>query len=122
MVEDGNYLNQMMQNNFYTITTMTRNDLYDENSTESAKQYKYNYDMDIPSNFDKIISVNDDNTRQEAQAKYEYNKSIINAKENRIDIRMKNLETEQNAITNMMESMKTIIKDNIDRTMNIFTA
>ena len=78
--------------------------------------------MDIPSNFDKIISVNDDNIRQEAQAKYEYNKSIINAKENRIDIRMKNLETEQNAITNMMESMKTIIKDNIDRTMNIFTA
>lgn len=122
MVEDGNYLNQMMQNNFYTITTMTRNDLYDENSTESAKQYKYNYDTDIPSNFDKIISVNDDNTRQDAQAKYEYNKSIINAKESRIDTRMKNLQTEQAAINQMMESIKGVMKDNIDRTMNIFTA
>ncbi len=122
MVEDGNYLNQMMQNNFYTITTMTRNDLYDENSTESAKQYKYDYDMDIPSNFDKIISVNDDNIRQDAQAKYEYNKSIINAKESRIDTRMKNLQTEQAAINQMMESIKGIMKDNIDRTMNIFTA
>lgn len=122
MVEDGDYLNQMMQNNFYTITTMTRNDLYDEDSSESAKKYKYDYDTDIPSNFDKIISVNDDNIRQDAQAKYEYNKSIINAKESRIDARMKNLQTEQAAINQMMESIKGIMKDNIDRTMNIFTA
>lgn len=120
MVEDENYLNQMMQNNFYTITTVTRNDLYEKGSTESAKQNKYNYDMNLSSNFDKIITVNDENAVQKAQADYEYKKSIINEKESRIDIRMKNLQTEQAAITKMMDSIKSILKENTEQSMSIF--
>ena len=64
--------------------------------------------------------VNDTDAASKALAEYESDKSKINLKEARIDQRMKNLETEQGAIKNMIESIKKIKNDNIDRTFKIF--
>ncbi len=120
-VEDGNYLGQMLQNNFYNITTMERNSLYEEDAYESSKQNKYNYETDLASNFDKIFQVNDENVRQEAQANYENKKLIINAKESKIDTMMKNLETEQSAISKMIEGIEQVKKDNIEAHFNLWS-
>ena len=119
-INDNDYLNQMFQNNAYCLTTITRNSCYDENLEKTNKNWDYEYDTTLASNFENIISVNDSDSVNIALAEYEHKKSIINEKESRIDVRMKNLETEQSAIKNMIDSIKNVEKENIDRTMNIF--
>lgn len=111
-IEDNDYLNQMLQNNIYYITTVT------EDTNEKGEQY-FVYDDSIASNVDNIFSVNDSNLQNEALVEYEYEKSIINEKETRIDTRMKNLETEQTSINKMIQGIQQVENDNIERTMNI---
>ena len=109
-VFESDYLNQMFQNNEYTITTISDND----------DDGKFEYDTSIASNFYNVITVNDSDARNEAQVEYEYQKSIINEKESRIDTRMKNLETEQSAIVKMLESINQVKEDNIERTYGLW--
>ena len=113
-VEDSDYLNQMLQNNQYYITTMKTSD-------DDDSKTKYEYDSNIASNFDNIVTVNDTNAQNEAQVKYEYEKSIINEKESRIDQRMKNLETEQSAINEMIKGIESVRDKNIETNFSIFS-
>ena len=115
-VTDTEYLNQMLQNNYYRITTVEREAEYDNKTGEY--DWDNDYETDIASNFTNIFAVNDSDAREEALAEYEYEKSIINEKETRIDTRMENLKTEQAAIQQMLEGLQSVIKDNNDRTMN----
>ena len=119
-IDDSEYLSQMFQNNSYMITTIDENPCYDASIPPSMRNYKYTYETDIASNFDKMYMVNDSDARNEALVNYEYKKGIINAKESRIDTRMKNLETEQTAITKMLESIDQVKNDNIERTFGIW--
>ncbi len=119
-VEDSEYLSQMLQNNSYYVTTMTKNDMYDSTQPKGGKNNPFYYDTDIASNFDNMYIVNNTAARDEALAKYEYEKSLINSKEQKIDTRIKDFETEQAAIQKMIETDKTFINDNIDRTFGIF--
>ena len=113
-VEDNDYLNQMLQNNQYYITTMTATE------DEDGKT-QYEYDSNIASNFDNIFSVNDTNAQNEAQVKYEYEKSVINEKESRIDQRMQNLETEQSAINEMIKGIESVRDKNVETNFSIFS-
>lgn len=115
-VNDTEYLNQMLQNNIYFMTTVDRDTEFDENSGEYI--WDNDYTTDIASNFTNIFAVNDSDAREDALVEYEYQKSIINQKEARIDTRMKNLETEQAAIKQMIQGIEQVKNDNIDRTMN----
>lgn len=118
-VEDNEYLNQMLQNNVYTITTVENEEEYNEET--GIFEFQNQYNTNIASNFSKIISVNDSDLRNDALVDYEYKKSIINAKEQRIDTRMKDLETEQSAINQMMQGIEQVRNDNIERTFSIFS-
>ena len=121
-VTDNDYLNNMMQNNLYTITTIEENTNYDaDEQYDSYKKNKFNYSTDIASNFNKVFYVNDEDARQEALTNYEYEKSVVNAKESRIDTRMKNLETEQSAINQMIKGIEQVEKDNIETFFSIFS-
>ncbi len=121
-IEDSDYLNNTFQNNIYTITTVEENSNYDKDEKyDSTKKNQFNYTTDIASNFDKFFFVNDEDARQEALANYEYEKSIINSKESRIDTRMKNLETEQSAIKQMIKGIEQVEKDNIETFFSIFS-
>ena len=108
-VSDTDYLNNMLQNNKYYITTM------DEDSDG-----EYTYDSDIASNCTYVFSVNDTDAQDEAEIEYEYQKSIITQKETMIDTRMEDLETEQSAIQTMIEGIQTVENDNIERTFGTF--
>ena len=119
-VEDSDYMSQMLQNNTYYITTMTKNYYYDESQQLSNSNYEYSFNVDCADNYDNIFKVNDADARSEALAKYEHEKSVINAKESRIDTRMKDLETEQSAIQKMLESIEQIKDDNIERTYGLW--
>ena len=118
-VSDPDYLNQVFQNNFYTITTVDSTSEYD--IFENGYTWKNEYNTDVVSNMKNIVTVNDKNSTEIAYAEYQNKKSKINMKETRIDMRMKNLETEQSAINQMLESYQKIMQDNIDRTLNLFS-
>ena len=120
-INDNDYLNQMLQNNSYCLTTITRNECYNDNLDESAKNWKYEYDTSLASNFDNIITVNDSDVASKALAKYEAEKLKINQKETRIDVKLKDLETEQAAIEQMIESINKVKNDNIDRTFKLWS-
>ena len=122
-VNDKDYLNQMLQNNKYYITTMVDNSLYEEAPEDGSvdvrsvtQKRKYNYKTTIASNYDNIFAMNDEKIRQEALAKYEFEKEIINKKEKRIDGLMANLDLELTSLKNMKESIKNTINSNIERT------
>lgn len=117
-VNDPDYLNQMLQNNIYTLTTVDRDLEYDTQSEDYV--FDNDYSTDIASNFTNIFAVNDSDAREEAQIEYEYEKSIISAKETRIDTRMADLQTEQSAIKAMIEGIQSTMNDNIDRNYNLF--
>lgn len=112
-IEDNDYLNNMLQNNQYYITTM-------EEQTDSDGVSYFEYSQDIASNFENVFSVNDTDAQNEALIDYEYEKSVINEKETRIDTRMQNLETEQSAINEMIKGIETVRNDNTERTFGIF--
>ena len=112
-IEDNDYLNNMLQNNQYYITTVS-------NETNSDGKDYLEFNTDIASNFENIFSVNDTDAQNEALTEYEYEKSVINEKESRIDTRMQNLETEQSAINEMIKGIETVKNDNTERTFGIF--
>ena len=113
-VADNDYLNQMLLNNQYYITTI-------ETETNSEGKEYFEYDSSIASNFDNIFAVNDSDAQEEALVEYEYQKSIINEKESRIDTRMQNLETEQSAINEMIKGIESVRDDNGERNFSIFS-
>ncbi len=119
-IGDAEYLNQMFQNNSFTITTISKNDCYDETAASSLKNVQFYYDTSLAMDYENIFMVSDSDVREQALVDYEYKKSIISEKESRIDQRMKNLETEKSAIKKMMESIKKISDENIERTMNLW--
>ena len=117
-VNDAEYLNQVFQNNLYTITTVEREKTEDRYGQEVIKNF---YETHIASNMEKIFSVNDADARNEALVEYEYKQSLINEKEQRIDLRLQDLKTELSAINQMMQSVDQIKKDNIERTFSIYS-
>ena len=44
----------------------------------------------------------------------------IDAKDKRYDVELASLENERNAIKTEMDTLKTVIKDNVDRTFKLF--
>ena len=110
---DTERLNQMFQNNLYTITTIDRD--YDENG-----EYTNTYINDIASNNSHVVLVNDSVANADALAEYEYQKRTITAKETRIDNRMNNLETEMSAITKMIEGIQQVLNDNEQKYFAVF--
>ena len=120
-ITDTDYLNQTLQNNTYYITTMTKNNNFDEDAEIDDRNYKFFYDTEFAENDPNIFKVNNSAVQEEALVKYEYEKSIINEKEKRISVRMKNLETEQAAISKMLESIDKIKNENIERTFKLWS-
>lgn len=105
-----NYLNAKLQNNMYFITEVDTLDGQD-----------FNYATKLAMNVSKVFQVYDTDAQNVALSKYESEKADITAKEKVIDIRMNKLEAEQDAISTELDSIKQIIKDNVDKTFKIFT-
>ncbi len=114
-IEDNNYLNQMLQNGSYTFVNMTKSE-----KSETSSKAGYDYEFDVATNKSNIFTVNDTNAGEVALAEYETQKTIINEKEQRIDKKMNNLDTERAAIIKMIESCEKMGKDNIERTMKLW--
>lgn len=120
-INDNDYLNQMLQNNAFYLTTISKNDCYDDTLPEDGRNWNYEYESTVASTFDHIITVNDSDIAAKALAKYEAEKRQINDKETRIDLKMEDLQTQQSAIKETIESIKKMKNENIDRTFKLWS-
>ena len=68
-----------------------------------------------------LQEVSDETDLKKAEMDYQYELNIINTKETRLDKTVSKLETERSAITKEMETLKTVAKDNVERTFGIFS-
>ncbi len=119
-VTDKNYLNEMLQNGTYTLTTMQKSVYADGQNDDGSAKFAYEYSTDIAANNKHVYTVNDTDVQNLALEEYEHKKSIINSKETRIDTRMKDLETEQSAIQQMLQGLEQVRNDNIERNFSVF--
>ena len=79
-------------------------------------------------NFETSISTNtglqevtDEVELRKAEAKYEADMKKIDAKDKKFDTDLAAMETERNAIKQEMETLKTVAKDNVERTFKLFS-
>ena len=67
-----------------------------------------------------LQEVEDETNLRKAEAKYEADMRRIDMKDRKYDYDLAALESERNAIKQEMETLKTVIKDNIERTFKLF--
>jgi hypothetical protein len=101
------------------FTTVESSNKFDSSSNKITRENRY--ETNIATNFTQIFPVSDSDTRDEALVEYEAKKSLITAKESRIDTRMQNLQTEMSAISQMIQGLESVRNENIERTFNIFS-
>ena len=65
--------------------------------------------------------MTDDIDLKKAEAKYEADMRKIDAKDKKFDTDLAAMEQERNAIKTEMETLKTVAKDNVDRTFRLFS-
>jgi chaperonin cofactor prefoldin len=116
-VDDSNYLNEMLQNNMYTLTTNNRTTEFNQRLGEF--EYENDFTTNIASNMKNVVAVNDDDYERFAMEEYTEAKQDINNKESLIDNQMAKIQTEQSAIQTRMQALQKIIQGSIERTMNI---
>ena len=68
-----------------------------------------------------LQEVSDETELKKAEAKYEADMRKIDAKDKKFDTDLAAMEQERNAIKTEMETLKTVAKDNVDRTFKLFS-
>lgn len=106
-VTDNEYLQTMLQNGSMYISTIGDDNYY----------YQGNYATNS-----YIKEITDEEGIAIAEAKYNREKDKINAKENIIDMKMKNLDTEISALTTEYDTVKSVISKNIEKTFKRYDA
>ncbi len=106
-VDDPEYMQAMLKNGSAFISSMGNDGCY----------YQSNYTTD-----QYISEVTDDTAVAQAEAKYNSEKAKIQNKEDIIDLRMKNLDTEITSLTTEYDSTKNIIKTAIEKSFKRYEA
>lgn len=106
-IDDREYLEEMLKSGAMYMSTMSDDGYYYQGSY-STNTY--------------IKEVTDETAVAQAEAKYNREKQKINAKENIIDMKMKNLDTEISALTTEYDTVKSVIDKNIEKTFKRYDA
>lgn len=78
------------------------------------------YDTNVATNTN-LQEISNDVDLKKAEAKYESDMRKIDAKDKKYDTDLAALEAERNAIKTEMDTLKTVAKDNVDRTFKLFS-
>ena len=68
-----------------------------------------------------LQEITDEVALKKAEAKYEADMKAIDLKDRKYDTDLAALDTERNAIKQEMETLKTVARDNVDRTFKLFS-
>ena len=83
--------------------------------TTTKKYYQVSVSTDT-----NLQEVDDEKELRKAEAKYEADMRQIDMKDRKFDYDLAALDAERNAIKSEMETLKTVAKDNVDRTFKLF--
>ena len=78
------------------------------------------YETSVATNT-KLQETQDEVELRKAEAKYEADMKRIDMKDRRYDTELAALDNERNAVKQEMETLKTVAKDNVDRTFRLFS-
>ena len=106
-VTDSEYLQDMIQSNMMFVTYLGNNNYYN--------QYDY-------STFSYIREISDEKAVTEAETNYNIEKEKLDAKENILDLKIKNLSTEMEALTTEYDTVKNLISKNIEKGFKRYSA
>ena len=97
-INDKDYMQTMLQNGCVYLSALADDDYY----------YMSNYATNT-----YIKEITDEEGIAKAEAEYQREKSKINSKENIIDMKMKNLDTEITALTTEYDTIKSVISNGV---------
>ena len=100
--------NNNVHDNEYLATMLKNGSMYLEAMDDDSYYYQKNY-----STFSYIKEVTDEEGIAVAEAKYMREKEKIQSKENILDMKMKNLDTEITALNTEYDTIKSVITNNI---------
>jgi ribosomal protein L9 len=104
-------------------TQLTNGNLYlEEFKMNSAGTGGTFQGIDWASGDNQIVQVDDDTELAKAKAHYDSNMTKINAKDQQLDLDMKNIDTEHNAVQTEIDSVSKVISKNIERSFKIFNS
>lgn len=107
-VKDNKYLEQMLKNGVYYMCGVNEQDGY-------FYQARYNDDVRT-----LIKVVNDEDAKTRAESEYSYKKMRLTAKEDRLDLEMKNIDMEIASLTSEYDSVKNLISKSVEKTFKQF--
>ncbi len=119
-------LTNMINSGYVTIIQKDPN--YTENNgfhipsdSDVAEQLKFtDFETSVATNTG-LQEVTDETNLRKAEAKYEADMKRIDMKDRKYDYDLAALEQERNAIKQEMETLKTVAKDNVERTFKLFS-
>ncbi len=106
-INDNEYLEEMLKSGAMYMSTLADDGYY----------YQGNYSTNT-----YVKEVTDEEAVAQAEAKYNREKQKINSKENILDMKMKNLDTEISALTTEYDTVKSVIDKNIEKTFKRYNA
>lgn len=106
-INDQEYLEEMLKSGAMYMSTLADDGFY----------YQGNYSTNT-----YVKEVSDEKAVAQAEAKYNREKQKINSKENILDMKMKNLDTEISALTTEYDTVKSVINKNIEKTFKRYNA
>lgn len=107
MITDPEYLNHALKNGQLFVSSLnTDGYFYQGHYTASAH----------------IAEVADDDAIAQAEAEYNVKKSKLNYKEQTLELKMKNIDTELSALTTEYDSVKNLISKNVEKVFAMFSS
>ena len=107
-IDDRDYFqNQILYGNLYINQADSKGNLSVLSTSDSTS---------------RVNEVDDEEAQEEAKAEYDAKEDEITAKELMLDQNIQKLDSERKKISTQKDSVESMIKDNIDRTLKIFDA
>ena len=100
------------------LTNLLNSGYFILKKTDAAHNTEYETSIAIDTG---LQEVSDESLLRKAEAKYEADMRKIDAKDRKYDTDLAALDTERNAIKSEMETLKTVAKDNVERTFKLFS-
>ena len=107
VVNDNDYLEQMLRNGSFFVSSLSRDGHF----------YQSRY-CDSENTLIKVIA--DEDAIAVAESEYNYMKIKLTAKEDKLDLDMKNIDMEISALTTEYDSVKNLISKSIEKTFKQF--
>ncbi|MCR5266375.1 MAG: hypothetical protein K6E29_07255, partial [Cyanobacteria bacterium RUI128] len=108
LAEDPEYLNNLFANGAFVLIDYSKG--LGDDMTHTSVSVETN-----------LREVEDETNLRKAEAKYEADMRKIDHKDRRYDTELAALDAERNAIKSEMETLKTVAKDNVERTFKLFS-